>query len=126
MKKTVSLILICVLAIGVLASCDSKETSLVKQINEAYESGTPMTYEEVRSNLPLGALWIGYDSESGKNGVFCLVEGISSREAYDARIDSIIAGASYKGIIVKIINNKAVKAAGDKLDNAAYQELRKN
>ena len=126
MKKTLLIILVCILAVGVLASCDNKNTSLANEINKAYESGAPMSYEEVKSKLPLGTIWVGYDSDNGKSGVLCYVEGINSQEAFDVMIESIKAGASYEGIIVRIVNNKAVKAAGDRLDYAAYQALRQN
>ncbi len=123
MKKIISLLLVCILVIGVLSSCG--QASLAKKINKACEKGEAMTYAEVKEKLPISAFWYGFNTNTGnENGIFCVVEGVKSLETFENLIKNISAGEIHRGIIVKITNGKAVGAIGGKLDKAAYESLK--
>ena len=123
MKRIISLLLVLILAVGMLASCGN--ASLAKRINKAVEKGEPMSYATVKAKLPSDAFWYGFDTPVGnENGVFCVAEGVNSQESFDKMIANIVAGESYRGIIVRIMNGKAIGAVGGKLDKAAYEDLK--
>ena len=125
MKKIISFFIICILAVGVLASCDNS-ASLAKKVNKAYENGTPMSFLEVKNELPEDAFYYGTKAMTGnENGVFCVVKGVDSIESFYAMIASLESGATYDGIIIQIVNGKAYAAVGGKITKTAYEAMAK-
>ncbi len=114
MKKIVSLLLICILMIGLLASCAN--ASLAKKINKAADENDPMTYEEVLEALGKNVINETMETAGKRNGKLLVLRGVKNDIDYRGAVDKIMSGDSVRGIIVVIENDVAVKAVAGKLN----------
>lgn len=121
MKKIVSLVLVCILMVGVLASCGN--ASLAKKIEKAAEAGEPMTYEEVKDALK-GTVIDGTMEIGGKRqGTLSVINGVKDQEDMVEASKKLADGGSVKGIIVLIVDGNAVAAVEGKLNQDSAKEL---
>ena len=117
MKKIISLALVIVMLVCVLASCGNISESYANKINEAAKNKEHYTYSEVIDDLggkdkvaDLTLTVLGITS-----GTVIAVKGCSNWDDIEAKLD---AGDTVKGIVVVILNNKAM--------SAEYREISKN
>ncbi len=124
MKKILSLVLVCILMVGVLASCGN--ASLANKIEKAAEKGEPMTYEEVKDALK-GTVIDGTMEIAGKRqGTLSVINGVKDQEDMIEVSKKLAEGGSVKGIIVLIIDGNAVAAVQGKLDNDSAEKLQES
>ena len=121
MKKIVSLLLVCILMVGVLASCGN--ASLAKKINKAAEGDDPMTYEEVKDALKGTVIDGTMNLNGSRNGTLSVIKGVKDQEDMIEAAKKIQDGKSVKGIIVLIVDGNAVAAIEGKLDKDSEKKL---
>ena len=109
MKKIVSLALVVVMLVCVLASCGNISESYAKKINEAAANKEHYTYSQVIEDLggkeEVADLTITLLGST--NGTVIAVKGCSNWDEIEDKIDE---GETVKGIVVVIVNNKAISA----------------
>ena len=120
MKKIVSLILVCILTVGVLASCGSNiSESYAKKINDAAKGDKAYTYDEVMADLGDEAIDVTVDVMLlGRSGVIIAVKGVKSREDVEKLIDE---GEEVKGIIIAIAADKAISAKYGEINKDSFK-----
>ena len=110
MKKIISAALVCVFMLGTmlaLASCSNVSEKYAEKINKAAEVGEHYTYEDVKKDLGEDVVDITVTVMGSTSGVLIAVEGVSSLDELEDKIDN---GETVKGIVVTILNSKATKA----------------
>lgn len=106
MKKILSLMLVCVFAIGCvlsLASCSKATEYYAKKINEAAEKGEHYTYTQVLDDLGDEAI----DITVAKTGTIIAVRGCTTWDEIEDKLD---AGKTVKGIVIVMTLGKAISA----------------
>ena len=119
MKKIVSLILICILMVGVLASCGSNiSESYAKKINDAAKKEA-LTYEEVMADLGDEAIDITVAIPIvGRGGVIIAVKGVKSQEDLEKLVEE---GKEVKGIVITIAGGKATAAKYGEINEDSFK-----
>jgi hypothetical protein len=110
MKKILSMVLACVLLFGcmlALASCSNVTESYAKKVNEAAEAGEHYTYDEVKEDLGEDVVDLTAEVFGIRGGWLYAVKGCSTWDEIQEKID---AGETVKGVVVSIVNGKAVSA----------------
>ena len=121
MKKIVSLLLVCILMVGVLSSCGG--IFVANKINKAAEAGQPISYEDALDKLGNNVLDLTDVDENGKrNGYLVRINGVKDQEDYVQFINTINSGKSKNGIIVTIADGKATAAESGKLNKSSFNK----
>ncbi len=120
MKKIVSLILVCILMVGVLASCGSNVSeSYAKKINDAAKDKEALTYEDVIKDLGDEAIDLTADIPFvGRGGVIIAVKGVKSQEDLEKLVDE---GKEVKGIVITIAGGKATGAKYGEINEDSFK-----
>lgn len=119
MKRIVSLLLVCILMVGVLASCGSNVSeSYAKKINDAATEKKNLTYAEVIEDLgdeaiPMIAGTAGYES-----GLIIAVKGVTNEDELKQLVDE---GEEIEGLVVTILLGKATAAKYGKIDENTFK-----
>ena len=119
MKKIISIILICVLILGIVAAglfVFFRNDILAKKINKAAEANTPMSYEEVKDVLGKRVIDVTEDVSGERNGNLIVLNRVKNEIDFRTAVDKMENGKTVKGIVVVIENGKAVKAVAGKLN----------
>lgn len=104
MKKILSLVLVCVLAVGMLVSCGSNVSeAYAKKINDAADNKEHYTYEQVLEDLGENAV----DATFLESGFIIVIDGCSSMEDIEKKVED---GETLKGIVVTVLAGKATYA----------------
>ena len=120
MKKIVSLILVCILMVGVLASCGSNiSEAYAKKINDAAKGENAITYDEVIAALGEEAIDITAEIPFvGRAGVIIAVKGVTSQEDLEKLVDD---GEDIQGIVITIAANKATAAKYGEINEDSFK-----
>jgi hypothetical protein len=120
MKKIVSLVLVCILMVGVLASCGSNiSEAYAKKINDAAKAKESLTYEEVMKALGDEAIDITADIPVvGRAGIIIAVKGVTSQEDLEKLVDE---GEEVKGIVITIAAGKATGAKYGEINEDSFK-----
>ena len=106
MKRIISMILVCVLAMGcvfTLAACSKATESYANKINKAAEKDKHYTHEKVMKDLDDEAI----DFTVAGTGVVIAVKGCDD---WDDIEDELEEGKTVKGIVITFALGKATKA----------------
>ncbi len=131
MKKIVSLVLVCVLMLGVmftLASCGSNVTeAYAEKVNDAAKAKEALTYEQVLKDLGDEAIDVTADIPVlGRGGLIIAVKGIDTSkykdlegedavmEQLEADMDKLEEGKTVEVITIIIAGGKATTANYEK------------
>ncbi len=106
MKKIYAILVALVLVLS-LTSCGKINEKYADKVNEAAEAGEHYTYDQVMDDLGDNAVWVGAELLGSHNGVIYAVKGCKTWDEIEDKLDE---GKTVKGIIVTILNNKAVSA----------------
>ena len=109
MKRIVSLVLVCILMVGVLASCGSNVSeAYAKKISDAAADGKHYVYADVLEDLGEGVIDATADVPFvGRGGALIAVKGVTTKEDLQKRIND---GEDVEGIVVVIVAGKATGA----------------
>ncbi len=119
MKRIVSLILVCILMVGVLASCGSNVSeSYAKKINDAAKDKKHITYAEVMEDLGEEAISMVIGTEGYESGLIIAVKGVKSKEDLEKLVDE---GDEVKGIVVTIAVGKATGAKYGEINEDTFK-----
>ncbi len=114
MKKIVSLVLVAVLMVLALVSCSNISQSYADKINAAAEKDEHILYSQVKEDLGEDIADITVTLLGSTNGAVIAAKGCKSVDDIKAKLD---AGETVQGIVVTILNNKAVSAKYKELSN---------
>ncbi len=130
MKKIVSLVLVCVLMLGVmftLASCGSNiSAAYAEKVNEAAKNKEPLTHEQVLKDLGDAAIDATADIPVlGVGGVVVAIKGIDASEYKDLELEEVMEkleadaekleeGETLEAIVIVIAGGKATNATYSK------------
>ena len=110
MKKTISLILACILLLGAMftfASCSKVTKDYAEKINTAAENGEHFTVSQVKEDLGDEALDYTFNVLGSINGAIVAVKGCKTKDEIEEKIDS---GEKIEGLVVVILGGKAISA----------------
>ena len=109
MKRIVSLALVIVMLVCVLASCGNISESYAEKINKAAENKEHYTYSDVVDDLggKEKVVDLTLTVLGSTNGSVIAVKGCTTWDEIEDKIDD---GETVKGIVVVIVNNKAISA----------------
>ncbi len=104
--KKLSLVAMLFVAVLSLASCTNLE-KYADKINKAAEKDEHITYSEVMDKLGDEVMDGTVTLLGSTNGVVIKVKGCANWEEVEAKLDE---GKTVKGIVITILNNKAMSA----------------
>ena len=110
MKKTISLLLACILIVGAvftLASCSKVTADYAEKINTAAENGEHFTVGQIKEDLGDEAVDFTFTVLGSTNGGIIAVKGCTSKEEIEEKIE---AEEKMEGLVITILNGKAVSA----------------
>ena len=105
MKRIVSLILVCILMVGVLASCGSNVTeAYAKKINDAFKNDKALAYADVMDALGDEAFGEPVGTEGHEGGFVIAIKGVTNEEDLKELVKS---SEEIEGLVVTFFNGKA-------------------
>lgn len=108
MKKLKNILVgfaICFAFVFMLASCSNATKSYSDKINEAYQSGTAITYDEAVKALGDECIDLTKGTESSRSGMLIAVKGMT-KDNYEEKIRNASSDSKFDSIAITVVQGR--------------------
>ena len=105
LKRIFLAIALCFVTVITLASCSKVSKSYADKINNAYQAGNALTYEDVVNELGDECI----DSTIAKNGLLTAVKGLT-KENYKEKLNAASSDTKFEFITITVVQGKCTYA----------------